>query len=115
MIAIGRKLANIYNELSMPICRKYGVNQTCFDVLMFCANNPENNTARDICAVRGIRRLVPTEKAAPLINEGRRMQQNFARTLRRGITAEELLTFESITAKLEENMSAFDTGVMSDD
>lgn len=43
------------------------------------------------------------------------MQQNFARTLRRGITAEELLTFESITAKLEENMSAFDTGVMSDD
>lgn len=33
MIAIGRKLANIYNELSLPICRKYGVNQTCFDVL----------------------------------------------------------------------------------
>lgn len=143
-IAIGRKLANIYNELSLPICRKYGVNQTCFDVLMFCANNPENNTARDICAVRGIksgiasvavetlisgeymtrecdphdrriRRLVPTEKAAPLINEGRRMQQNFARTLRRGITAEELQAFESINAKLEENMRAFDTGVTSDD
>ena len=144
MIAIGRKLANIYNELSLPICRKYGVNQTCFDVLMFCANNPENNTARDICGVRGIksgiasvavetlisveymtrecdphdrriRRLVPTEKAAPLINEGRRMQQNFARTLRRGITAEELQAFESINAKLEENMRAFDTGVTSDD
>lgn len=144
MIAIGRKLANIYNELSMPICRKYGVNQTCFDVLMFCANNPENNTARDICAVRGIKsgiasvavetlisgeymtrecdphdrrihRLVPTEKAAPLINEGRRMQQNFARTLCRGIKAEELQAFESINAKLEENMRAFDTGVTSDD
>ena len=144
MIAIGRKLANIYNELSLPICRKYGVNQTCFDVLMFCTNNPDNNTARDICAVRGIksgiasvavetlisgeymtrecdphdrriRRLVPTEKAAPLINEGRRMQQNFARTLRRGITAEELQASESINAKLEENMRAFDTGVTSDD
>ncbi len=38
MIAIGRKLANIYAGLSTPICRKYGINQTCFDVLLFCAN-----------------------------------------------------------------------------
>ena len=54
MIAVGKKLANIYAELSQPICRKYGINQSCFDVLMFCANNPQHNTARDICAVRGI-------------------------------------------------------------
>lgn len=56
MIAIGRKLANIYAGLSTPICRKYGINQTCFDVLLFCADNPQNNTARDICAIRGIKR-----------------------------------------------------------
>ena len=70
MIAIGRKLANIYNELSMPICRKYGVNQTCFDVLMFCANNPENNTARDICAVRGIKSGIASVAVETLICGG---------------------------------------------
>ena len=42
MIAVGKKLANIYSELSQPLCKKYGINQSCFDVLMFCANNPEN-------------------------------------------------------------------------
>ena len=25
MIAVGRKLSNIYSELSLPICRKYGI------------------------------------------------------------------------------------------
>ena len=128
----------------MPIFCNYCVHHARSNFVFFCVNNIKHITARDICAVRGIksgiasvavetlicggymtrecdphdrriRRLVQTEKASPLINEGRRMQQNFARTLRRGITAEELRTFESITAKLEQNMSACDTGVTSDD
>ena len=107
IMAIGRELANIYSDLAASICRKYGINQTCFDVLMFCSNNPDSNTARDICAVRGIksgiasvavetlikggfvtrrfdtddrriRRLVPTEKAAPLVAEGSALQRRFA-------------------------------------
>ena len=27
MIAVGKKLANIYSELSQPLCKKYGINQ----------------------------------------------------------------------------------------
>lgn len=143
MIAIGRKLANIYAGLSTPICRKYGINQTCFDVLLFCANNPQNNTARDICAIRGIksgiasvavetlitggymqrendssdrriRRLFPTEKAAPIITEGRDMQSRFAVMLRSGITQEELASFERMTDKLEENIRLFEQGESGD-
>ena len=104
MIAIGRKLSNIYSELSLPICKKYGINQTCFDILLFFANNPKHNTARDICEVRGIksgiasvsveiliengflvrkddesdrrrRRLILTEKADPVISDGKKMQK----------------------------------------
>ena len=55
MMALGRKLGNLYAGLCAPICRQYGMNQTCFDVLMFCANNPDRNTARDVCEVRGIK------------------------------------------------------------
>lgn len=144
MIAIGRKLANIYAELSAPICRRYGLNQTCFDVLLFCANNPENNTARDICAVRGIksgiasvavetliqngymtresdpadrriRRLIPTEKAIPLIEEGRTMQKRFADTLHSGITQDELASFMTMTDKLEKNIMMLECKEFADD
>lgn len=134
MIAIGRKLANLYNDLAAPICKKYGVNQTGFGILLFCANNPQYNTARDLCAVRGIKsgivsvaveqlirsgflfrctdeadrrihRLVPTEKAQLLIDEGREMQRIFTEALRQGITPEELTAFQSLTDKLTGNIA----------
>ena len=98
-LSLGRRLANLYAALCAPICRQYGINQTGFDILLFCANNPEHNTARDLGTVRGIkrgiasigvetlirsgflerqddpqdrriRRLIPTEKAAPVIADG---------------------------------------------
>lgn len=135
MIALGKKLSNAYAALCEPICRQYGLNQTCFDVLMFCANNPAQNTARDICEVRGIKsgiasvavetlttggllerqpdpqdrrchRLVPTEKAAPLIADGQQMQAYFAGTLRQGMTADELAALGSLFGKLEANLRA---------
>lgn len=136
MIAVGKKLANIYSELSQPLCKKYGINQSCFDVLMFCANNPENNTARDICAVRGIksgiasvavetliqkgylirtddisdrriRRLVPTEFAQNIISDGRVMQERFISTLKSGISPEEEEIFERVNEKILENTNLF--------
>lgn len=137
MIAVGKKLANIYSELSQPLCKKYGINQSGFDVLMFCANNPENNTARDICAVRGIksgiasvavetliqkgylirtddisdrriRRLVPTEFAQNIISDGRVMQERFISTLKSGISPEEEEIFERVNEKILENTNLFD-------
>lgn len=136
MIAVGKKLANIYSELSQPLCKKYGINQSCFDVLMFCANNPENNTARDICAVRGIKsgiasvavetliqkgylvrtndhsdrrihRLVPTESAQNIISDGREMQEKFILTLKSGISREEEEIFERVNEKILANIALF--------
>ena len=134
MIALGKKLSNVYAGLCAPICRKYGLNQTCFDVLMYCANNPDQNTARDLCEVRGVKsgiasvavealetaglldrlpdpldrrkhRLVPTEKASGVITDGRAMQALFTGTLRNGITDAEFAALESLTAKIEANMA----------
>lgn len=136
MIAVGKKLANIYNGLSQPLCKKYGINQSCFDVLMFCANNPENNTARDICSVRGIKsgiasvavetliqkgylvrtddpsdrrihRLVPTVSAQNIISDGREMQGKFISALKRGISPEEEEIFERVNEKILENVKLF--------
>lgn len=137
VITIGRKVGNIYQCLAGPICGQYGINQTAFDILMFCANNPEYNTARDICAMRGIKsgivsvaveklihkgllcreddpkdrrvhRLVPTQKAQPIIQDGRLMQQRFGGILRHGITEEEEAVLQSITDKFMTNIDTFE-------
>lgn len=133
MIAVGKKIAHIYNRFSQPICKEHGINQSCFDVLMFCANNPEYNTARDICAIRGIKsgiasvavenlmkkglliceddrddrrihRLIPTEAAMGIISEGRTMQRKFISLLKNGITPEEEKIFEKVNEKILENI-----------
>lgn len=132
-ITLGRRVANLYATMSAPICHHYGINQTCLDILLFCANNPAHNTARDLCALRGIksglasvgvetlireglltrqddpadrriRRLTPTEKAAPIIAEGRQMQARFGAVLTEGISAEEWEVFAHMTEIIEENL-----------
>lgn len=134
LIALGRKMSNLYADLSAPLLREWGMNRTCFDVLLFCANQPEYNTARDLCEMRGLRsgnasvavealisggyltrtqdpddrrkhRLVPTDKAAGLIRAGREMQAHFTEALRAGITAEELDALGRLTDTLEENLA----------
>ena len=106
---------------------------------MFCANNPERNTARDACELRGLksgmasvaadtliakglmtrcddpfdrrlRRPVPTQSAAPLIADGRRMQREFAAVLTVGIPEEELSAAERTAAKIAANINAFVKG-----
>lgn len=135
-IATGKKLSNIYSSLSLPLCKKYGINQTSFDVLMFCANNPENNSAGEICSIRGIKsgiasvavenlkskglleqkddvcdrrkhRLYPTKKAEKIISEGRNMQKYFGSIISENITEEEIAVFERINEKIEENIKKF--------
>lgn len=125
---------NLYSDLSAPICRRCGISQTSFDMLIFWANNPDLNTARDACTVHGIRsamasmatesliqnglmlrqndlkdrrvrRLVPTEKAASIIREGRTIQERFAKTLRQGVTEQEIEVFLRVADKLIANVS----------
>ena len=139
MIALGRKLTNLYHGLSAPICRRYGISQTAFDVLLFCANNPEHNTARDLCAIRGIksgiasvavesliqdglltresdphdrriRRLIPTDRTKAIIADGREMQAYFTGALRRGATEEEEAALTRFADRLAANLAQLEQG-----
>lgn len=135
-IALGKKLSHLYAEECLPLCRKYAVNQTCLDVLLFCANNPAHNTACELCTLRGLKsgiasvaidsliqnglllrtrdpqdrrkyRLIPTEQAAAVIAEGRAMQQRFASALKQDISEEEMAVLQSLTEKLEHNAARY--------
>ena len=101
-----QKMAQAYSALCRPLCQELGLPQTAFDILMFLGNNPEHRTARDIVesrrikanlvsvhvdrlvregylerrSVEGDRRkmqLLCTEKAQPIIDRGRRLQESF--------------------------------------
>ena len=109
-IEFPRKLLLAYHVMCKPLCKRLGISQTAFDILMFLGNNPQYRTARDIVEVRDIKanlvsvhvdrlvqdgylmrrsvagdrrkaELLCTEKAKPLIEEGREVQQAFGEKL----------------------------------
>ena len=105
-----RKLALAYTAVCKPLCQTLKLPQTAFDILLFLANNPAYQTAADIVEVRKIKanlvsvnvdklvrdgyltrepmpgdrrktKLSCTEKAQPVIMQGRQLQSAFLQRL----------------------------------
>lgn len=101
-----RKASLAYGEACKPLCRELNLPQTAFDILLFLANNPAYSTAADIVEIRKIKanlvsvnvdklvrdgyltrqavagdrrktRLCCTEKAQPIIQQGRNCRRCF--------------------------------------
>lgn len=68
-IEFPRKLLLAYNAMCKPLCRKLGLPQTAFDILMFLGNNPEYRTARDIVEVRNIKANLVSVNVDRLVQE----------------------------------------------
>lgn len=104
------------------------------DILLFLANNPEHNTAKDICRMRGHKpgivsvhverlvndgllerqempgdrrqtRLICTEQAQALIERGRQVQWQFGRRLLEGIPEEDLATMRRCLERMDGNLN----------
>lgn len=132
-ISTSTKAMKAYESFCQPLCKKFQLSQTSFDVLMFLANNPESNTARDICEIRGIRsgmasvavdflvkngylirqadpddrriwRLLITEKSIEIILTGKQIQQEFGNQLTEGISEKDLKVYMEIAEKFKENI-----------
>lgn len=65
-----RKISLAYNAECKALCRELHLPQTAFDILMFLANNPEYNTARDIVNVRKIKANLVSVNISRLVEEG---------------------------------------------
>ena len=123
----------LYESLCQPVCKSCGIPQTALDILLFLANNPEYYTARDICRVRGIKanlvsfhveklvqegylereaipgdrrqvRLLLTEKADPVIAQGRAVQQNYREILTDHIAPSDLEAFQRCMNTIRQNI-----------
>lgn len=132
-----KKLGNTYDEACKPICSKYGLTKTGFDILMFLANNPEYRTASEIVDIRMIKanlvsvnvdklvkegylermpvmgdrrktELLITNKASFLVEEGREFQKNMLNKLMKNTTEEQRKVFAQVLEIMNENLNVME-------
>ena len=132
-IKFAHDLIETYGARCKPLCREIQMSQTAFDILMFLANNPDYNTARDIVEIRGLKAnlvsinieklvkegflermpdakdrrknvLICTENAKPIIEKGRQLQIGFFGNLFDGIDEESRRQFFGVIEKLRTNL-----------
>ena len=126
-------IKRLYGEALRPVMQHYGLTRMELDILLFLANNPAYDTARDIVRVRLlsksqvsvsleslIRRgwlathmerdnrkvvhLSLQDPAREAVTEGQRAQENFFSVLLRGIPEEDLRVFEQTTRRIAANI-----------
>ena len=122
-----------YHAVLQPLCRESGLPPLAVDVLMFAANNPDYATARNICKYRGLKPsivsvhvdrlvsegylerqnvpgdrrqtlLVCTEKAQPLIEQGRELQRRFSERLTMGLSVADKEALHKAMTLLDNNI-----------
>lgn len=132
-IKFAHDLIETYGARCKPLCKEIQMPQTAFDILMFLANNPDCNTARDIVEIRGVKAnlvsmnveklvregfleripdakdrrkniLIYTENAKPVIEKGRQLQIDFFGSLFNGINEESFRQFYGVLEKIRTNL-----------
>ena len=122
-------LKSAYTACAKPVCRKYGLTQMEFDIIMFLENNPEYDTAADIVRLRkftkshvsaalkslSARGLLETRfrdgnrksihlrllpEAAPVIQDGHAAQKRYGDTLFDGFSASEFALTQTIFQRI---------------
>lgn len=132
-IEFAHKMSLAYSATCKTLCRELKLPQTAFDILMFLANNPDYKTASDIVEVRKIKanlvsvnveklvrdgylerkavegdrrkvELICTEKAEPVIENGKKLQQDFVEQILSGVDEEKRKKMAEILNQMEKNL-----------
>ena len=132
-----KKSESLYQKFCQNVVRDWGLNPTSFHVMMFVANNPQHNTARDLCRMRGIKtgiasvaieqlirdgylerrtdsadrriqRLYITPAAEKLVEQGLQVQKEFSDFVSAALTEEERDTYYRLSEKIMERIEKLD-------
>lgn len=128
-----RSMEKLYGGLFAPLLERHGLTQLEMDILLFLANNPACDTARDIVEKRrlakshvsvGVEALTArgllerlrqggnrktihlrlTAAAAPIVEEGRAVQRGYGERLLAGFTEEDRRQLEHLMDRVAENV-----------
>ena len=95
-----RKILTGYDQVCATFCREQGIARTSFDILLFLANNPAYNTARDIVQVRHLKaNLVSIHR-----DRLKALQQSFFSKLGENIDADSMAIFLRTLEIMNQNM-----------
>ena len=123
----------LYRQLFQTAAQVYGLTQLEIDILLFLYNNPEYNTAGNICEIRGIaksnvsnavealrqkgyldivpqernrrvKRLLLAEEREPVLRELAACQEECFQILLRGFEEEECRMFRDFLQRTDENV-----------
>ena len=132
-VAFFHDALNAYNKMCEPILEEFDIPQVSFDILMFLKNNPDLCTAQQISEFRNIKKnlvsvhvdklvtagylqrgtvsgdrrkilLSCTEKAQPVIRQGRKMQKDFFEKLFAGVDEPTRQAVFSAMQSIEKNL-----------
>ena len=123
-----RAFEDAYAAMLKPLCAELGMPQTALDILLFLANNPGYDTARDICFYRHMKpgivsfhidrlvdegylarksdekdRRVTHLAAAPVVARGRKLQAALGARLTEGLGVEDRALLWRCIATIAEN------------
>lgn len=113
-----KTITSCYEMLTRKVCEQYQLTQMEYDILIFLHNNPQHNTAAEIVKIRKSTKshvssslknlenrglveriqsvdnkkhieIILLEKAVPIIEDGIKVQKEFAKTLLQGLSEEE--------------------------
>ena len=124
-----RTLELLYHKLQSPVLARYQMTQIELDVLLFLANHPGLDTAKDIveirrltkshvsAAVEGLSRkgyllrvrrklihLTLLPEAAPAVADGQANQRAFFQTLEQGLSPQERAQLDALLRRVTENV-----------
>lgn len=135
--ALAHKIMSAYNRALTPLSTEVALPPLAMDILTFIANNPGFDTARDVCQSRGIKpgivsfhvdklvnegylvreevagdrrktKLVLTDKAKPVAEKCRDVQQELVAILLEGIGCKELRIMLDCFEIIEKNITDYD-------
>ena len=128
-----RRILDAYAAVMQPLSAELDMAPNAVDILLFLANNPGLDTARDICTYRKLKpgivsfhvdnlvrggyllrtrdpsdrrrcRLVCTDKAAPIVARGQALQEQFAAQMSAGLAPDALETFQRCLTAFAQNL-----------
>ena len=117
-----RRILDAYTVVMQPLSAELDMAPNAVDILLFLANNPGLDTARDICTYRRLKpgivsfhvdklvregrrcRLVCTDKAAPIIARGQALQEQFIAQMSAGVAPDALETFQRCLTAFAQNL-----------
>ena len=68
-ITITQRVNKLYQLKAHPVCEKYSITQAEFDILAFLRNNPEFDTAKDICDIRMLKKSIVSQSIDKLVKK----------------------------------------------